>query len=98
MALMPTHRRSRNGHGSANGHSALSCRVHVPAWGAWYVDVEIGYTEALRGPLPFVLADLTMSGTIIEIDEKDHRLPYIVENLEGETCWCSESVLQSKVT
>jgi hypothetical protein len=48
-----------------NGFSALSCRVHLPAWGAWYAECEIDRPEVLRGAVTLVLADLTLRGTVL---------------------------------
>lgn len=48
-----------------NGLVVTRCRVTLPAWGAWYAEVEIDRPETLSGAVTLVLADLTLRGTIL---------------------------------
>lgn len=51
-----------------NGRTILRGRVCVPAWGAWYADLEIDGEKPLSGTagaVTIVLHDLTLQGTVL---------------------------------
>jgi hypothetical protein len=47
------------------GHRVTKARVHVPAWGVWYAEASLDEEAALSGRVSLVVADLTLSGTIL---------------------------------
>jgi hypothetical protein len=48
-----------------NGNKITSARVTLPEWGCWYADVSIDGEVALTGRVSLVVADLTLSGTVL---------------------------------
>lgn len=51
--------------GTLNGHAVTMARVQIPAWRGWYADVELADEVTLDGTVELVVADLTLSGTIV---------------------------------
>lgn len=47
------------------GHRALTARVTLPKWGAWYADVTIDGETELSGAVELVIADLHLKGAVI---------------------------------
>jgi len=47
------------------GHRITSARVTIPAWGRWYAEVQLDGEHALTGRVSLVVADLTLSGTVL---------------------------------
>lgn len=48
-----------------DGVSVTRARVQIPSWGVWWADVELAEPEDLSGSVELVLADLTLTGTIV---------------------------------
>lgn len=48
-----------------NEKVAARVRVQVPAWGAWWADVDLAEPDVLSGAATLVLADKTLTGTIV---------------------------------
>lgn len=47
------------------GRTVIACTVQIPAWGAWYADVATDDETAHEGRVSLVVADLTLSGTVL---------------------------------
>ena len=47
------------------GLRVTSARVTVPAWGRWFAEVQLDGEHTLSGRVSLVVADLTLSGTIL---------------------------------
>jgi len=47
------------------GHNITTARAYLPAWGAWYADVQTDGEHDLAGAVDLVLADLTLRGTVL---------------------------------
>ena len=48
-----------------DGHTVLSCEVHIPSYGVWWADVEIDEPEAVSGSVTLALPGLDMVGTVV---------------------------------
>ncbi len=48
-----------------NDHRVTNARVTIPKWGCWYAEVSIDGEHALSGRVTLVVADLTLSGTVL---------------------------------
>lgn len=68
---------------SLNGHTATRARVHVPDWGLWWADVDLAEEEALTGAVTLVLADKTLSGTIVSGGALHGRASYRIVGGRG---------------
>jgi hypothetical protein len=58
------------------GHATTWARVQIPAWGLWYADVELSSEQDLTGSVELVIADLTLSGTILSGGAANDRSRY----------------------
>lgn len=47
------------------GNAASRARVQVPAWGAWWADVDLVDDAELSGAVELIVGDATMQGTIV---------------------------------
>lgn len=63
---------------SLAGHRATSARVSIPAWGAWWAECILDEEVSLEGRVEVVLADLTLSGTIVSGGPSKDRASYRV--------------------
>lgn len=61
-----------------NGASATLCRVSLPAWGAWWAEVETSGPDALApgAAATIVLDDLTLRGTVVTGGAYQTRVRY----------------------
>jgi hypothetical protein len=50
---------------SVNGVTASRARVQIPSWGLWWADVELTGEVTLSGAVELVVADATLSGSIV---------------------------------
>lgn len=50
---------------SLSGNQVTAARCTIPAWGVSYVDVTVDSSVNLKGPVAFVLADLSLSCTVL---------------------------------
>ena len=66
-----------------NGHKVTDARVTIPAWGVWYADVAIDGEVALSGAATLVVADLTLSGTVLSGGPSTGRSHFRVVGGEG---------------
>jgi len=48
------------------GLSVTECSVQIPAWGCWWADVEVDQAETLSGAVELIVADLALSGTVVD--------------------------------
>ena len=48
-----------------NGATVLAATVHIPAWGIWWADVEVGESVALTGAAALELPGQSFVGTIV---------------------------------
>lgn len=62
--------------GAVNGFAATRMRVQVPAWGAWWADVDLVEPETLAGRVSLALADVTLNGAIVSGGVADGRASY----------------------
>jgi len=58
------------------GHRAVRAHVALPAWGAWYADVELDAEATLSGAVALKIAGLTLSGTVISGGPANGRSRY----------------------
>lgn len=59
-----------------NGYSTTKLRLPVPAWGLWWVDVDLAEPQALTGAAALVVAGQAMSGTIVSGGAAHGRAAY----------------------
>lgn len=50
---------------SLNSILATSARAYIPAWGCWYVEIDLDGEHELAGAATVEIADLTLQGTIL---------------------------------
>ena len=50
---------------SLEGLTVTRARVQIPAWGLWWADVDLASEADLSGSVSLVLADATLSGTVV---------------------------------
>ena len=50
---------------SLSGNRVTDAKVTIPAWGVSYVDATVDGSIILKGPVSFVIADLSMSCTVL---------------------------------
>lgn len=60
------------------GVPVARARVAVPSWGVWWADVDLTEDAELSGRVSLVLADITLSGTIISGGVHSGRAAYRV--------------------
>lgn len=60
------------------GHRATTARANVPAWGRWFAEVTLDAEVTLTGRVSLVVADLTLSGTILSGGPEHGRSMYRV--------------------
>lgn len=60
------------------GHSVSRALVQVPAWGLWWADVDLVEAELVSGRVALVLADVTLSGTVVSGGLANGRAAYRV--------------------
>lgn len=80
---------------SLAGYTATRCRVHRPAWGVWWAEVELASSASLSGSVTLQLADLTAVGTIMNraSSESQTRSTWFVAG--GAGGWGSEIAAES---
>lgn len=67
-----------------NGVTVLAASVHLPAWGIWWADIELGESEALTGHAAIDLCGLLLSGTIVSGGPWQGRARYRVAGGAGK--------------
>lgn len=50
---------------SLAGKQATNVRLHIPAWGVWFVEVSLDAEATITGAVTQVVADLTLKGTVL---------------------------------
>jgi hypothetical protein len=60
------------------GHACTRVRVQVPAWGLWWADVDLAEPETVSGRVSLVVADKTLSGTVMAGGVSNGRAAYRV--------------------
>lgn len=75
---------------SLNGFRITSARVHLPAFGAWYVEASLDteQTIAKGAAAKVVLSDLTLVGTVLSGGPEKGRSDYIV--IGGKGGWAND--------
>lgn len=68
---------------SLNGILATSARVFLPAWGAWWVEIDLDGEHTLTGACTVVVADLTLVGTILSGGPENGRSHFRVVGGKG---------------
>ncbi len=66
-----------------NGITVLSVSVHLPAWGIWWADLELGESGALAGAATLELPGLELTGTIVSGGPWQGRARYRVAGGAG---------------
>lgn len=66
-----------------NGQIVTTCRVHLPAWGIWFAEVECSSDEVLKGAVTLVLDDVTFVGTIMTGGPSETRTRYRIAGGAG---------------
>jgi hypothetical protein len=61
-----------------NGASVTRARVHVPAWGRWWADLDLAEPVAQTGAAALVVAGQAMAGTIVSGGAANGRAAYRV--------------------
>lgn len=61
-----------------NGASVTRARVHAPAWGRWWADLDLAEPVALSGAAGLVVAGQAMAGTIVSGGAANGRAAYRV--------------------
>ncbi len=61
-----------------NGASVTRARVHVPAWGRWWADLDLAEPAAQSGAAALVVAGQAMAGTIVSGGAANGRAAYRV--------------------
>jgi hypothetical protein len=61
-----------------NGTNVTRARVHVPAWGRWWADLDLAEPVAQSGAAALVVAGQTMAGTIVSGGAANGRAAYRV--------------------
>lgn len=59
-----------------NGNACARVRMQVPAWGAWWADVDLTEGVELSGSVTLQLADVTAVGTVMSGGVADGRATY----------------------
>lgn len=80
-----------------NGARVLTCAVSLPAYGAWWAEVEISpdSDDVLTGAATLVVDDLTLKGTITNGGASQARQRYRV--VGGGAGWCKTIAAKSYV-
>jgi hypothetical protein len=76
------------------GVAVTACRVQIPAWGVWYADVQTSGDAVLAGRVTLVLADLTLTGTVLSGGSRQGRGSWRV--VGGAGGWGREIAAQSE--
>jgi len=63
--------------------TVTGCRVHIPAWGVWWAEVELASTDTLSGSVTLVLADASFVGTVMNGGAHQGRSRWIVAGGAG---------------
>jgi hypothetical protein len=68
-----------------NKNRVTSARVNIPAWGIWYADASVDGAVTLSGAAELKIADLTLTGTILNggPDDKSGRSHYRIVGGKG---------------
>lgn len=61
-----------------DGHAVTRGLVQVPAWGAWWADLDLADAEELTGAVTLTIGGATMQGTIVHGGAVDGRAAYRV--------------------
>jgi len=61
-----------------NGVASSRGRVQIPAWGAWWADVDLSDDAVLSGAVTLLVGDAEFSGTIVSGGVSDGRAAYRV--------------------
>lgn len=69
--------------GALNDTPATRATVSVPAWGAWWLDVELAEPVDLSGLVTFTLADKTFEGSIVSGGASHGRASYRIVGGRG---------------
>lgn len=59
-----------------NDNTVDRARVQVPAWGAWWADVDLPTEVTLSSSVTFTLADIELQGTVVSGGVFDQRSAY----------------------
>ncbi len=66
-----------------NGASVTRARVHVPAWGRWWADLDLAEPVTQSGAAALVVAGQAMTGTIVSGGAANGRAAYHVVGGKG---------------
>ena len=59
-----------------NGLPCVRARVQIPAWGAWWADVDPVGAQVLSGGVTLVVGGVTLKGTVISGGASEGRSGY----------------------
>lgn len=68
---------------SLNGAACTGARVHVPAWGVWWADVDLVGAVTVEGAASLVIGGVTLAGTIISGGASNGRSGYRIAGGKG---------------
>lgn len=68
---------------SLNSILATSARAYLPAWGCWYVEIDLDGEHELAGAATVEIADLTLQGTILSGGPENGRSHFRVVGGKG---------------
>ncbi|HQY59797.1 MAG TPA: hypothetical protein PK141_00550 [Polyangiaceae bacterium] len=66
-----------------NSILATSARAFIPAWGCWWVEIDLDGEHTLSGAVTVVIADLTLQGTILSGGPENGRSHFRVVGGKG---------------